>query len=867
MTATFANGQGEPVSGAVSIANKATVVSFGTTDTSAAVQIVNVEGSGCKSAPVAVLRVGGGIATLEDGANGNIAITISQQKGVLGTLSATVSPDLSTATVAYDSSPDANAYHIDVSASVALPLNGGQAFKITADPKIQLMAGAVSVMSTTWSPGGAFSVSACDLLSQYSNTISKSKPWVVTLADNTAFSIYGLSSTCANGNVQSATLNAQITNGYLSKSPIDVSGTFASDDTSGATAAQLTMTDATLNLFQSGLQLQNLTFGIAAGTRPNLTLSGTLATPHGSLSSDSITLQFTSTGMSLQAGLSAVIKGPGYTATLQNLSCGYDVADAKLGFKACTGSVAVTLTALGGSVTAALDDSGISTTAQDLVLKMPNGYELDTIGLKLAVDQKHNILVTTERATLRNGMLGAGGVTILGFSIADGAVCGQVQPTAAVAAGPFTLSNLKATLTTITGACTPAGLAIAQPSPMPSVTTRAPAKAVPVPASTPAPVGLVVTTDAALTYPSSVASDPNINLHVTMSGIGLTIPFNGGVVTVTPPPSVSLSGSLFGRTIVGVCPAIISGTRSGGLPSATVGASTVSSADLSDPSQVFRILGDGRYAICAGVHVTPGTTTGTADLVNAQFVFEFGGSVAAASPKAVATGATTFIPTPRLDSARISFGGNGSAASITTKIGARSITMTSLDLSYDNDQDDWVEDQYIVDNNIPLLCKAALTGQVTMSIQGIAAVGNVSSTTTGDSTLNTTLGVGANCVYADVFGSVTIPVSSNSSVVLRELHFASGPRATVYPRTKMNVAAVPVSVTGAASKTAWYSKVNAEINVGQGGVAVHDAGLEDYDGVVRTSGGVNWNRTIGMNVGWVISGLTGFFAGLLSHGL
>jgi hypothetical protein len=284
---------------------------------------------------------------------------------------------------------------------------------------------------------------------------------------------------------------------------------------------------------------------------------------------------------------------------------------------------------------------------------------------------------------------------------------------------------------------------------------------------------------------------------------------------------------------------------------------------MSDAQQVFRILGNDQYAICAGVHVTPGANvSGTSDLVNAQLVFGLNPTPSAPPPSTSASLTHGYLPTPVLLAARLTYTGDA----ITTKVGTRSITMNSLDLSYDSTPADWVPPQYALDNNIPLDCNAALTGKVNLSIQGVAGLGNVA-TAGAEPTLNTILGIGKSCIYADVTGSVSIPISGNSTILLKELHFASGPRSKSLPRDKNKPAPVKENVTGIGATTVWYTKANVEINVGQGGIALHDAGFEEYDGVVRTSGGADYGRTVQMNAGWIISGLTGFFAGLLSHGL
>ena len=640
---------------------------------------------------------------------------------------------------------------------------------------------------------------------------------------------------------------------------MNIAATFTRGDASGAKGAAFSISDT---IVAGDLHLSNvyLTLEKPPGEGAALTVNGQITVGRNNPQTGVVSLRFDAQGVSLVPGRSTVVTIAGIDAAVTSFHCAYDTNS--LGLSNCAAKVALAVPALGGTIVGDLDPTNRITFSGSTDVELTNGYRVRLSGASVSLPNKTTgIVLAADTATVSGGMLGDG-VTINKFGLASGVVCGSVVPNAIIAAGPFQLSNIQVNLE-------PRGCAR-------SDALVAPAK--PPPAST--IFGVSVTTDASLKYGQASSADSAADyVSVSLKQLGLDIPFDGSRINVTVPRSVSVTGSLFGRSVVGVCPAALKQTAGtsaqapGSLPLIVAGVSTVSNMDV-DPNQsgqVFRILDDGTYSICAGLHLTPGAHVATtSDLVDAQLVFALASSqtpTASTTTQNLRTGG--YAPPIDFRSARVSYSGTA----LTTKIGTRSVTIKSLDLSYSADQTDWHPSDYAVANKIPLDCVARLSGKMALSLQGISAVGNVgggpNAPDGADSLLNTELGIGKACMFADLYGRVTIPIASNSSMVVKEVHFATGPRkADTETQAEVASTAVPASISLTPKPMpVWYSKVNVEIYAGQGGIALHDAGLEEYDGKVRVSGGADYGRTAQMNAGWIVNGLVGLLTGLVIHKL
>jgi hypothetical protein len=437
----------------------------------------------------------------------------------------------------------------------------------------------------------------------------------------------------------------------------------------------------------------------------------------------------------------------------------------------------------------------LPTFAASTTIPLANDYQLQLYGLSVTTSSPLNVGATSARLT--GGALGKSSIAITNLSLTNACVSGKIAAAAAVVAGPFSFSNISGTLTT----CPPKG----------------------------GKNGLAVQLDATLTPPV----DPYLtDLKVNLKGFGVTIPLDGTAITFTQPQSVTATGKLLGRTLVGVCPAALTppAASSGvaALPSLALGQASAAASDLQGPS--FTVSPDGDYEVCLGFHLTPDTVTtaggaalpvaarGTQDLVDARLLF-----------------GTDKQQSIKLKTAQITYVG---ASKITTRVGTSSFGIKALNLTYDPDG---AAASAYAQAPARFACVAKLYGDVTMTIQSLAQVGS------SESSIDTQLGLGDHCGFADVSGAVTIPVGNNS-LYLQELHFGFD-----------GAPSLPHPVA--------FANASGRVYVGQGGFAFTDAGFVDNGDGQAPKPTFHFDKwgTIGMNVGWVVSGLAGVAGGLLLH--
>ena len=566
----------------------------------------------------------------------------------------------------------------------------------------------------------------------------------------------------------------------------------------------------------SALKGMSVAFEAAVDKTPaSAVVTATLDTP--AFTTTPISMQVNDDGLKLYgaANSTAVVNGKKqhFKATITDLSCPFDTATLTLA--RCNGAVQLDLPHLAGPLSLGFTAQSITATgSQDIPLG--NDYTLSLKGLSVTVDKE--LTVAAKSAAIIGAMLGTGGIGVRDLKIDSHCITGAVTVAKTIPAGAFTFANLSGRLNSCYVEPAPGA-----PNPGPTVT----------------PQGLSLVTDATLNLGGKeklVATDPLTEFSIALNRLGILIPVNGGRLSVTSPQSVKVSGKLLGRTLVGVCPAALvdpSANPSGvnALPSVALGQTSAAANDIPQAGRFFQVTADGGYELCVGIHVTADSAngtppTGTTDLANARLLFTHSRKAEHAMQK---TGDIA------LQTASLHYAGSG----ISTRLGSNSFGITSLDLTYDAaDTESLARSGYAESSHIPLNCHARLYGDVTMKIQSLTAVA------TSTATIDTQLGFGNGCLFADMSGSVSIPVGANS-VYLRELHFGMGPHSDD-PAKRVSF----VSVTG-------------RVYIGQGGFAFKNSGFTDVGNGARPAFHPDTWGTVGMNVGWIISGIGGFITGTI----
>ena len=626
----------------------------------------------------------------------------------------------------------------------------------------------------------------CSLLSALTSTAGSNLQ--ISIAGTT---IWGFSLGACQPSSTTVSLTAWVRNRKLWPVDVALSGTLGG----GGTALSMPAGQAPLRA--GSWTLSNPSIGFATpGATAQVTIGATLAsTTNTKFTPTSVKFLLSEDGLSLspESPVTVPLAASSTSVEVSRFQCAFNAAQP--GLTSCEVTALLTFPNLAGSLTVTVPDSGLPTFAAITTIPLANDYRLQLSGLSVISASPLAVRATT--ALLTGGALGNSSIAVTNFLLKNGCVSGKVAAAAAVVAGPFKFSNISGSLLT----CPPKG----------------------------SMKGLDVHLDATLTPPV----DPYLtDLKVNLKGFGVTIPLDGTAVAFSQPQSVTATGKLLGRTLVGVCPAALTppAASSGvaALPSLALGQASVAQSDLKGPS--FTVTSDGDYEVCLGFHLTPDAVTttestaapvatrGTQDLVDARLLF-----------------GTDKQHTIKLKTAQITYVG---VSMVTTRVGTSSFGIKALNLSYDPDGSGASAYGSVPAN---FACVAKLYGDVTMTIQSLAQVGS------SESSIDTQLGLGDHCGFADVSGAVTIPVGNNS-LYLQELHFGFD-GAPSLPH--------PIS----------FANASGRVYVGQGGFAFTDAGFVDKGDGKPPKPTFHFDKwgTIGMNVGWVVSGLAGVAGGILLH--
>ncbi len=625
-------------------------------------------------------------------------------------------------------------------------------------------------------------------------------------------SLYNFGLTCnANGN--DPTLSAAFSSPRFLKAPVAIQSTLGASGT--------TFNLGTVSV-EDGSTLKDVSVAFVAGTGETpaaAVITGSLDTSV--FTTTPVSVQINDDGLKLYAAANstAVVTGkhPKFTASVTDMNCPFDTATLRLA--RCNGTIQLALSQLAGPL--ALSFTAKSVTAsgsQDIPLG--NDYTLSLAGLSVSLDKE--LKVAAKTAAIVGGMLGTSGIGVRDLAISPQCITGTVTAAKTIPAGAFTFANISGRLKSCASATDQPNLAA--PSATPTL----------------APQGLALVADAKLTLGDTAApSDALSAFSVALNRLGMLIPVNGGRLALSSPQSVTVTGKLLHRTLVGVCPAALvdpSQNAAGdtALPPVALGQASAAANDIPVAGRFFQVTADGGYELCVGIHITPDSPTGippsgTTDLANARLLF---------THRSKAKNAVQTTGDIALQTASLNYAGTG----ISTRLGSSSFGITSLNLTYDAAgaaaPSQLATSGYAASALIPLLCRARLYGDVTMKIQSLTEVA------TSTATIDTQLGFGDSCVFADMSGSVSIPVGANS-VYLRELHFGMGPHEKD------------------SSKRVSFVSVTGRVYIGQGGFAFKNSGFTDVGDGARPAFHPDMWGTVGMNVGWIISGIGGFITGTI----
>lgn len=665
-------------------------------------------------------------------------------------------------------------------------------------------------LTTVSLPGGAFPADLTTTCSALAALVQATGTTLQIGVRNAT--LYNFSLKC-NASGSDPTLSAAFSSPRFLKAPVVIQSTLGASGT-------------TFNLgkipVQDGSTLKDVSVAFVAGTGDTPAAAViTTALDTSVFSTTPVSVQINDDGLKLYgaANSTAVVTGknPKFTASITDMNCPFDTATLQLA--RCNGTVQLELPQLAGPLALSFTAKGV-TAAGNQDIPLGNDYTLSLTGLSVSLDKE--LKVAAKSAAIVGGMLGTGGIGVRDLAISSQCVTGAVTAAKSIPAGAFTFANISGKLRSC--ASPPSQPDISAPSATPTI----------------APQGLSIIADAKLTLGDKAApSDALSTFSVALNRLGILIPVNGGRLTVDSPQSVTVTGKLLHRTLVGVCPAALSDpsqnvTGMTALPSVALGQASAAANDIPQAGRFFQVTADGGYELCVGIHITPDSPTGippsgTMDLANARLLF---------THKSKAKDAVQTTGDIALQTASLNYSGAG----ISTRLGSNSFGITSLNLTYDAAgaaaPSQLATSSYAGSASIPLLCRARLYGDVTMKIQSLTAVA------TSTATIDTQLGFGDSCVFADMSGSVSIPVGNNS-VYLRELHFGMGPHEKD------------------SGKRVSFVSVTGRVYIGQGGFAFKNSGFTDVGDGARPAFHPDTWGTVGMNVGWIISGIGGFITGTL----